>query len=434
MNAYFNFVSRNLRWLAGGFLLCMFSSFGQTFFIALSGGRIRAEYGLSNGEFGSLYMLATLGSALTLPMLGRIVDRLSVAATAMIIMPGLALACVLMSVSHSVVLLGLTIYMLRLFGQGMMTHTSLTAMGRWFLRYRGRAVALSTLGLQAGEATMPVLSVILFATVGWRQSWLLSAAFLMLVALPIIYGLMRVEREPEKALPGAPGQAARHWTRREVLRDPYFWLMLCGTLTPGFIGTTIFFHQAYLLELRGWPAEAFASAFMMMAVMTLGCAQVTGWLIDRFSAARVLPLFLAPLSLACFALASIEQSWGIFVFMGLLGVSQGITATVFGAIWPEVYGTRHLGSIRSVTVALMVLSSAMGPGVSGLLIDAGVSYLGQIFVMGVYCVCIASLMLWLSQRLVQRAREANDAALAAITRRASQGHDAELSPQRGSAD
>ena len=434
MSPYLNFVHGNLRWLAGGFLLCMFSSFGQTFFIALSGGQIRAEYGLSNGEFGGLYMLATLGSAMTLPVLGRIVDRLSVAATAMIIMPGLALACVLMSVSHSVVLLGLTIYLLRLFGQGMMTHTALTAMGRWFLRYRGRAVASSTLGLQAGEATMPVLSVVLFATVGWRLSWLASAVFLLVIALPAVYGLMRVEREPEKAQPGTRGQAARHWTRREVLRDPYFWLMLCGTLTPGFIGTTIFFHQAYLLELRGWPAEAFASAFMMMAAMTLACAQVTGWLIDRLGAARVLPMFLAPLSLACFALASIEQSWGIFVFMGLLGVSQGITATLFGAIWPEVYGTRHLGSIRSVTVALMVLSSAMGPGVSGLLIDAGVSYLRQIMVMGVYCVGIATLMLWLSQRLVQRARLADQAALAEAADGSRSELGSALDPQRGAAD
>ena len=70
----FKFITNNSRWLLGGFLLTFFSAFGQTYFISLSAGNIRAEYNLSHGDFGLLYMLATLASALTLPWLGKIVD------------------------------------------------------------------------------------------------------------------------------------------------------------------------------------------------------------------------------------------------------------------------------------------------------------------------------------------------------------------------
>ena len=88
--------------------------------------------------------------------------------------------------------------------------------------------------------------------------------------------------------------------------------------------------------------------------------------------------------------------------MGLLGVSYGISSTLFGALWPEVYGTRNLGSVRSVTVSLMVLSSALGPGVTGLLIDAGVAYFSQILFMGLYCLSVAAVMVVIAGQLAQR--------------------------------
>lgn len=396
------FLRENIRWVAGGFLLCFFSSFGQTFFISLSGGEIRAEYGLSNGEFGGLYMLATLASALTLPQLGRIVDRIPVAATVLLTVPMLALASVSMAFSGSVILLGLTIYFLRLFGQGMMTHISMTAMGRWFSGHRGKAVSLATLGHQAGEAVFPVAMVAAFALVGWRYSWLLAAAFLMLVALPAIWLLMRVERQPRHTDKPELRRAARDWTRPEVIRDPLFWLTLTGVLAPAFTGTTIFFHQAYLVELRGWHPQAFASAFIVMAVLTIAFALISGQLIDRFTAVRIMPVFLLPLAAACVVLYAVEAAWGIFAFMALLGVSYGFSSTLFGALWPEIYGTLNLGSIRSVIVAMMVFSTALGPGLTGWMIDIGISYPAQIAAMGIWCLAASGVMLFVSRRYISR--------------------------------
>ncbi len=153
--SFFTFVQTNARWLAGGLLLTLFSSFGQTFFISLSAGQIREEYGLSHGGFGTLYMVATLASALSLPYVGRIVDYVSVARVTLLIIPLLSVAAVSMALSHHLVLLAVTIYGLRLFGQGMMTHNAITAMGRWYVGQRGRAVSIATLGHQCGEAVFP---------------------------------------------------------------------------------------------------------------------------------------------------------------------------------------------------------------------------------------------------------------------------------------
>jgi MFS family permease len=408
MPGFIHFVRDNARWLAGGFLLTFFSSYGQTFFIALSAGDIRFEYGLSHGEFGGLYLLATLASAATLPFLGQIVDRLSPRAVTIVVVPMLAFAAMMMAFSQHILLLLLALYLLRLFGQGMMTQNAATAIARWFVAQRGRAMSVTVIGVNAGEAVFPFAFVVVAALVGWRNAWLLGAATLVLVALPLIAGLVRVQRAPRASDPPAKRVRARDWTRREVLRDPYFYLTMAGVLAPGFIGTTIFFHQVYLVELRGWSLEVFATSFAFMAAMTVTCALLAGQLIDRFSSVGLLPSFLFPLALACLVLGLAEGQWSAFAFMGLMGVTYGFASTLFGALWPDMYGLKNLGAIRAMTVAVGVLSTAVGPGLTGLLIDRGVSYPAQIVVMGIYCACAGLLMIFVSRKLRQRVLSSPD--------------------------
>ncbi|MCF6098757.1 CynX/NimT family MFS transporter [Mesorhizobium muleiense] len=401
MQSFSAFVVNNVRWLAGAFLLTLVSSFGQTFFIALSNGDIRETFGLSHGEFGGLYMLATLLSAATLPFLGRPLDRYSTVTMAIATMLMLACASIAMGFAGSLPTLLLALYLLRLFGQGMMTQTALTATGRWFAANRGRAVSVVTLGFHVGGALLPFLFVLVAGLVGWRGSWFVCAAFILVVALPLVCALVRKERNPQSEAQPRAQRAVKHWTRTEVLRDPTFYAICLGVLAPAFVGTTIFFHQVYLTELRGWPLQLFASGFAVLSATTMGFALLAGWLIDRFSAVQLLPLFLLPLALACFAAAYLAAPFAIFVFMALLGISYGFSSTLEGAMWPEIYGTAHLGAIRSVVVAVMVLASAMGPGITGYLIDAGVDYSLQLALMGVYSLAAALLMWRVSRRLTR---------------------------------
>lgn len=390
------FLRDNARWIAGGFLLTFFSTVGQTSFIGGSAGHIREEYGLTNGGWGLLYMVGTLGSALTLPYLGPIVDRYPARRVILLVLPMLALAAGLMALSQHIALLVLTIYLLRLFGQGMSSHTAYTATARWFTAQRGKALSLVILGHNVGEAVLISAFVAVAAAYGWRVGWM-SAAVLVLVALPLASMLIAVDRQPSATEVNPRVVDARDWTRGEVLRDPIFYLFMLGLMAPGFIVTVAFFHQVYLVELRGWSLGAFASAFIVWAVVNSIFTLISGQLIDRFSALALLPFILLPLGAGAIVLGVVAEPWAPFAFMALIGLSNGLSTTAFGAIWPEMYGIAHMGSIRAMAASATVFATAAGPGLTGYLIDRGVSYPGQLVAMGIYCGFASLVLLYVSR-------------------------------------
>lgn len=401
------FLRTNLRWLGAGLLLTFFSAFGQTYFISLSAGELRETFDLSHGAFGGLYMGATLCSAISLTYVGKFVDTHPACPCRRC---GRLRPCAVQLrhgqrvVRDHAVFRAVRPAPVRAGhddpcgddGNGALVRGA-TRAGR-IHRGAGHAV-------QRGHSAAHLCRAC--GRSGVARHLVGGAGVLLLVALPVLLLLLRVERVPRGAAPGADadeaGPVRRQWTRGEVLRDPAFWVISLGTLAPPFIATTIFFHQVYLVELRGWTQALFASSFLAMSAMTVTCALTAGWLVDKVTAVRLLPAFLLPLSVACVVLALVEAPFAAFVFMALLGMSNGVSSTLFGALWPEVYGTRHLGAVRSVTVSLMVLASAAGPGLTGWLIDIGVPYQNQILAMAVYCLLACAAMALVSRRLVSRA-------------------------------
>jgi MFS family permease len=179
--------------------------------------------------------------------------------------------------------------------------------------------------------------------------------------------------------------------------------VILGVAPPAFVGNTVFFHQVHLVEVRGWSMEAFASSFALMASTTFVAALVSGQLADRSSGTALLPFHLLPLGLGCLLLGGLAAPWSAFAFMALFGLSNGFSLTLFGTIWPEMYGLRHLGAIRALLVAIMVCASAVGPGLAGFLIDRGVGFPGQVIAMGVYCLAISVAMRNVPRRVRARA-------------------------------
>jgi len=380
------FLRDNARWLSGGLLLTFFSSFGQTFFIGLSGEELRAKFDLSDGEFGGIYMIATIGSALTLPFLGRTLDHMPGWKVARFVIPGFACACLLMAFSPNLILMVLAIYALRLFGQGMMTHTAYTEIGRWFIANRGRAISMIVPGHQLGEALLPISFTVVALTLGWQAGWVIAAGLLIIIALPLILRLWSLERLAQSIDPDvAEARLGPDKTVAQVAADPVFYALLIGVLAPPFIGTTIFFHQDYLIELRGYNELAFAAAFPIMALTTVTFSLVSGQLIDRFGAIRLLPFYLIPLCLAALTVGLLTPLWGIYAFMLLVGLSYGFSATLIGALWPEVYGIRNLGSVRAIAVSASVAATAIGPGLTGYLIDQGIPLPTQMIYLSGWC-------------------------------------------------
>ncbi len=396
-----SFYRDNARWLFGGFLLTLFSGFGQTIFIGASGGELREAFGMSNGQWGNLYGLATLASAATLPFVGRVMDFRPGWQVAAVVIPSLAFACVMMAFANSILMLGVSLYLLRLLGQGMMSHIALTETARWFKASRGKAVSMVVIGFQGQEALFPLTFTLLVAAYGYQVGWLTGAAALLLIALPLVIFLLRKERIPQGTEEDVVSPV-RDWTRGEVLRDPLFYLVLTAVLAPAFIGTTLFFHRDYLAEVRGLAEGTMAAGIPVMAVLTLSFALLTGRLVDRFSATALLPIFLVPLALGCAAVAWLDGPIGVLIFFGLFGVSYGFSNTLFGSFWPEAYGTKYLGSIRSVIQSAMVFSTALGPWITGLLIDRGVPLPTQFGWMTAYCVIACASLYWTSRRILER--------------------------------
>ncbi|WP_425407329.1 MFS transporter [Hwanghaeella sp.] len=385
MIGYFGFIRANARLLGFGGLLCLASSFGQTFFISLFSAEIRAEFSLSDGEFGAVYSLGTLASAFLLLWTGQLIDRVDLRFYIVAVFTGLGLAAVLMSLTHSVVLLVFIVFLLRQCGQGLPGHTAMTAMGRYFDQGRGKALSIAALGYPIGEALLPLAVVATVAAIGWRESWAGIAAVLALVVVPLALLLLgdqkarhgayleRMETAERDAAAGR-GSAERSWTRAEVLRDPRLYLVLPGLLAPSFIFTGLFFHQILIIvDIQGWSKTALAASYPIYAVTTVAASLLAGVAIDRFGAARLLPWFLWPQMLAVVVLISGTDPVLLIPYMVLTGAGTGVTHTLASAFWPEVYGRRHLGAIRALATALMVFSSAASPVAMGILFDIGLS-------------------------------------------------------------
>lgn len=372
------FLVNNAPWLGAGVLLTFMSSFGQTFFISIFAGQVRAEFGLSHGAWGGLYSLGTTASAVVMIWAGGLTDIYRVRVLGPAVLSGLALAALAMAVNHLLVLLPVVIFLLRLFGQGMCSHIAMVAMTRWFTATRGRALSIATLGFAVGEALLPVLFVAAMTLVDWHVLWILSGT-VALLGIPALIRMLRQERTPQSLAQeiSSTGMLGRHWTRRQTLLNPLFWFMVPALMGPSAFITAFFFHQVHLAQTKGWAHIQLVALFPVYTGVSILAMFASGWALDRWGTARMMPFYQLPLA-AGFALFSFAQTIpGAVVGLSCLAISVGANSTLPAAFWAEFYGTRHIGAIKAMAAAVMVLGSAVGPGLTGGLIDWGVSLEAQ---------------------------------------------------------
>lgn len=376
MNGYLSFARRHRRHLGFGLLLWFGSSPGQTFFIGLFAAAMREDFGLTLGNFGDLYLIATVSSAVMLALLGRLADTASLRLCALVALGGLAAASAVMASATGVVVVTLALFGLRFTGQGLLPHIGTVAMVRHFAAARGRALAVTALGLPLGEGVLPLVALALIGALGWREAWLVTAAFVGFVLLPAALWLLaeRGGPVPEAAAVGGarPVRDGADRTRSEVLHDVRFWMLLGATMCFPFLTTGTLFYQTYIAAAKGWPLALMAAGLATFAVSRVVMSLVTGPLIDRLSARRLLVWMYLPYALSFAALAAFDHPAGGLVSYVLHGVAFGMLIPISGAVWPELYGTRHVGSIRSLWIAASVAGSALAPSAFGHAFDGGV--------------------------------------------------------------
>ena len=402
---------RQWQWIGAGFAMTFASMGGQTLFIAQFNSDIRAFFQLTDGQFAGLYTLATIFSAVLIALIGQVTDKFAPRLLAIICTIGLVLMALAMSMVNHWLVLCLVLFGLRFFGQGMLPHIAQTAMARWFNRFRGRALAFSQMGYTTGEAMLPFIVTSALVVFTWREIWAFSAALMLFLLLPLIFFLLRDPPDGKKAKargdvnPDATSDAqltGAEWSRSKVLRDPLFYALVFGAMTLPALATIYFFHQAHLVGVKGWSVTTYTAWFPIMSITGVSVSILTGFLVDRFAAFRLLPFMYVPIGIACLIMATQSNVWAIPLFLLVLAIGSGMAPSIFGALWAEMYGTTHIGAVRSLAISVMVFASAAGPGIAGALIDLNINLVTQSWFNAAYCFAITGLYLILQNRMTNR--------------------------------
>ena len=366
------FKSLSLKVIIFGFIFTFFSSFGQSFFLGLFNSSIRDALSISHGQFGSIYASATLLSSFILIWLGKKIDDVNAIKFAFFVIISLSISSFLFSKINSIVFLFFAIFLMRLFGQGLMSHTATTTVSRYFDKSRGKALSIGWFGLSTAEFILPVLIVYLLTIYTWENIWI-TISILTLLLLPILsYVLINdLDFHSREKLNGKKEFKIniKDWKRDEVIKDYRFYVICLNMLAGPWVATGIFVYQSFIIESKIWGEFVIAQSFMVYSLLSVASLLITGFLIDKYSARKLLIYLNLPLLGATLVIAFFNQSYSAFIFLGLIGISGGMGNVLGSATWAEIYGVKHIGSIKALTTALMVFSTAFGTALFGFLID-----------------------------------------------------------------
>ena len=399
------FKSLSLKVIIFGFIFTFFSSFGQSFFLGLFNSSIRDALSITHGQFGSIFASATLLSSLVLVWIGKKIDDVNILKFASYVIIFLSISCFIFSKISSIIFLFIGIFLMRLAGQGLTTHTATTTISRYFEKNRGRALSTCWLGLSLAEFTMPVLIVFLLTFIEWRDIWI-SISILIIIVLPVTaYTLVRnvrLDTREDSSKKDDTRREIKQWKRIEVLKDYRFYIICMTMLAMPWIATGTFVYQSFISTSKGWGPYVIAQSFMAYSIFSVITLFVSGFLIDKFSSRRLLIYMNIPLLMATVVLFYFDSSFSSFIFLGLIGISNGLANVLGSSTWAEIYGVKYIGSIKALTTALMVFSTAFGTALFGILIDNGLSIEQIAIVSGVYILCSIFLLYLVRNKLNPR--------------------------------
>ena len=396
------FKNLSLKVIIFGFIFTFFSSFGQSYFLGLFNSSIRETLSITHGQFGTIYASATLLSSLLLIWVGKKIDDVNVFKFAIFVTILLSISCFFFSKISSVILLFFGIFLMRFSGQGMMSHTATTTVSRYFTKSRGKALSVGWFGLSSAEFILPVLIVFLLTITNWQNIWLI-VSILVLIFLPIASYLLvkniNLDSRETSNDDEFKEENIKQWKRKEVIKDYRFYIINMNMLAMPWIATGAFVYQSFISSSKGWGQYVIAQSFMSYSILTVITLLISGFLVDKFTSRRILIYINIPLLLSVLVIIFFSSPISAFIFLGLIGISNGLANLLGSSIWAEIYGVKHIGSIKALTTALMVFATAFGTALFGVLIDYGFTIEKIAVVSGIYILLSIVLLFFIRKKL-----------------------------------
>ena len=257
-----------------------------------------------------------------------------------------------------------------------MSHTATTTISRYFTKSRGKALSTGWFGLSAAEFILPVLMIYFLSITDWKNIWIVTS-IIVLIFLPltsfILVKNLNFDSREKTTNKTVSDDNIKQWKRFEVIKDYRFYIICANMLAMPSIATGTFVYQSFILSSKNWGPYVIAQSFMSYSILSVITLIFSGFLIDKFTSRKILIYMNIPLFFSAMVLFYFNQPLSSFVFFGLVGITNGLCNVLGSSTWAEIYGVKHIGSIKALTTALMVFATALGTAIFGTLIDAGFS-------------------------------------------------------------
>ena len=289
---------------------------------------------------------------------------------------------------------------------------SSVAIAKWFVRQRGRTLAVKSMGQRSGQVVLPIVSFLIMDASDWRTAYVALSGFACLAIIGPALLLMRSQPEDHGMLPdgttdlrntrGDRGPQARvveeeSWTLREARSTRAFWLITVFLICTPFVQGATNLHMAPIFHDRGLSegqAVAIVSIFGMSSVSSI---LPTGFIMERVHV-RLGAMVQAVLVLATMVLLLVPAGgfplavlWAI-----IFGVAAGMRNVIEVLLLANYFGRASLGAIKGFTAPFRMISP-FGPVLAGFIRDESGSYTGAFILFASVAVLMLLLMVFATQ-------------------------------------
>ena len=249
--------------------------------------------------------------------------------------------------------------------------------------------------MSTAEFILPVLIIYFLTIYSWRSVWQ-GISIIVIVILPLVinFTIKKINLESrEDDLEKKLKTKIKSWKRIEVLKDFRFYIISSNMLAMPWIFTGMAVYQSFISDSKLWDVYTIPKAFMVYSVASIITLFLSGFLVDKFTSRKLIPIMNIPLLLAMIVLFYSKQEISAYFFLGLIGISNGFGNNLGSSTWAEIYGVKYIGSIKALTTAFMVFSTALGTAIFGVLIDKGYTIENIALICGSYIIASITLLI-----------------------------------------